>query len=411
MGNIGSVAFKSNIDIKIGQTTSDHKAYAGFGAVLTSIMNSNPSQPIQNKLAIGDLLSQEEIKDLISFLNNQDILNLENGKEILNQLLSDINLKPEEMAKDLLTFSDIDLSSILEKLRSISTENKKISNNQNELLDNMDDLVALLSAIQSLPVHEFKKIVDQDFAKLMKFTKLVDLLSKNQDSSMQNENNTKLIESLSAKLDQLMKPTSTSFKTDYLQRTFTLLTGELNQDSSSNISASGKQIEGLEIGGNFLQHMTKSEQLTLMLGEARRPVSTEQLIQQFENILAKSQFSKADGIQRLLIKLAPEHLGSLRIELIHKDQMLVAKILTTTGVAKDSLESQLNGLKQAMANQNIQVEKIEISQQMTSQERSLHRDSQQQGKEHEEHKKEQEQTNSQGEFNDSFLEALVNLEV
>ncbi|HYK74785.1 MAG TPA: flagellar hook-length control protein FliK [Pseudoneobacillus sp.] len=407
MGNIGSVAFKPNVNLSMSNKTSDTKTYAGFGAVLTSIMNSNPVTPTENKLATGELLSQEEIKDFISFLENQDILNLENGPELLNQLLSDSNINPKEIAKGLLSISDKDISTILDKLKQILEENKVSKDEENQLFDNMDDLVSLLSAIQSLPIHEFKKIVDQGFAKLMKFTKLVDLLSKNQDSVMKNESNTKLFDSLTAKLEQIMKNSPTSFKTEYLQKTFTLLSGELNQ----NISTSGKQVEGLEFGNHFLQHMTKPEQLTLMLGEARRPVSTEQLIQQFENILAKSQFSKTEGMQKLLIKLAPEHLGSLRIELIHKDQILVAKILTSTGAAKDSLESHLNGLKQAMANQNIQVERIEISQQMNSQERFLNRDSQHQGRGQDDRKKEPEQQDSQDEFNESFIEALVNLEV
>ena len=52
-------------------------------------------------------------------------------------------------------------------------------------------------------------------------------------------------------------------------------------------------------------------------------------------------------MQKLLIKLHPDNLGSLRIELIQKDQTMVARILTTTDAAKEALESHLHSLKDA----------------------------------------------------------------
>lgn len=151
--------------------------------------------------------------------------------------------------------------------------------------------------------------------------------------------------------------------------------------------------------------------MTLMLDKMGKPVSSEQLIQQFESILSKSQFSKIDGTQRLFIKLNPENLGSLRIELIQKDDTIVAKILTTTGAAKDALESQLHGLKHALTAQNIQVDRIEVSQQvMTPQEKFMHRE--QPGghpKEQQGQQPSKEQTDD-SEFDQSFEEALLNME-
>ena len=66
------------------------------------------------------------------------------------------------------------------------------------------------------------------------------------------------------------------------------------------------------------------------------------------------------------------------MELIQKDSTLIAKFMTTTANAKDILESQIQSLKQAFSSQNIQIERIEISQQLNQQERYFNRDSQQQ---------------------------------
>ena len=159
-----------------------------------------------------------------------------------------------------------------------------------------------------------------------------------------------------------------------------------------------------------IQPMTKPEQLTLLQGQSGKPVSTELLIQQFEAILSKSQLLNTGGNQKLFIKLYPEHLGSLRIELMQKESMLTAKIMTTTSIAKDILESQIQSLKNAFSSQNIQVERIEISQQMSQQERFLHKDSQQQ-QEQKQQRQQEEQKQHEQQFMVSFEEELINAEV
>jgi flagellar hook-length control protein FliK len=89
---------------------------------------------------------------------------------------------------------------------------------------------------------------------------------------------------------------------------------------------------------------------------------------------------------------------------------MIARIVTSTASAKEILDSQLNGLKQAFSSQNLQVEKIEISQQMTQQERAFNKDPQHQGQGQQQN---QEDKNPQpdSKFNNSFEEALLNTEV
>ena len=71
----------------------------------------------------------------------------------------------------------------------------------------------------------------------------------------------------------------------------------------------------------------------------------------------------------------------------------MAKFMTTTANAKDILESQIQSLKQAFSSQNIQIERIEISQQLNQQERYFNRDSQQQ-QEQRQQREQDEQSNS-----------------
>ena len=80
--------------------------------------------------------------------------------------------------------------------------------------------------------------------------------------------------------------------------------------------------------------MSKPYELTLTQSQSGNKVSTDQLIQQFESILSKSQLMTSGGNQKLFIKLYPEHLGALRVELIQKDSTLIAKFMTSTATCE-----------------------------------------------------------------------------
>ncbi|WP_370297289.1 flagellar hook-length control protein FliK [Rossellomorea marisflavi] len=113
-----------------------------------------------------------------------------------------------------------------------------------------------------------------------------------------------------------------------------------------------------------------------------KPEQPESFVQQFQNLLGKSQFSSMGSLSKLFIKLYPEHLGSVRIELLQQNGVMTAKIMASSASAKEMLDSHLQGLKQAFHSQNIQVDKIELSQSLSDPERAFRGQSQQQSKEH-----------------------------
>src|SRR5690606_18063617 len=98
-------------------------------------------------------------------------------------------------------------------------------------------------------------------------------------------------------------------------------------------------------------------------------------------------------------------------ELIQKDGMLTAKILASTALGKEMLDSSSNQLRQGFTSQNIQLEKLEITQALqesTRQEKNQdfqHSFKQQQEQQQQEHSTEEldEQT--------SFQEYLEEMEV
>ena len=91
----------------------------------------------------------------------------------------------------------------------------------------------------------------------------------------------------------------------------------------------------------------------------------EQLMRELQNVFKRANFGQTGGTNRISIKLYPEHLGQLRIELLQTNGLLTARILASNVLGKEMLESQLHQLRQAFLQQNIQVERIDISQMLT----------------------------------------------
>ncbi len=61
--------------------------------------------------------------------------------------------------------------------------------------------------------------------------------------------------------------------------------------------------------------------------------------------------------------LFPEHLGHLEVQIVSQEGQVSVQIVTDSSLAKESLESQLQQLRQSLLSQGLQVQKLEIIQQ------------------------------------------------
>ncbi|QKS71435.1 flagellar hook-length control protein FliK [Paenalkalicoccus suaedae] len=103
--------------------------------------------------------------------------------------------------------------------------------------------------------------------------------------------------------------------------------------------------------------------IPLMQQEGQTRVSQEQFIRQFENLLQRSAFTEINGMKQMTIKLHPQHLGRLDIQIQQLNGVITARVMTSNAMTRELLDSQLHHLKQAFQSQQLQVEKVEISQQ------------------------------------------------
>lgn len=403
---VGSLGIFNTAGTGIPNSADSKGIQAGFGAILTSTLSGKLPAMTDGQNQV--FLSDQELKDLVNYLNVMDLGELEEGM----QLLGNIDPDPKNLLSQALSHLGISKDEIEQLLAkwSLLTESETSEFSANDLVN---PLLAFVAKLSDLPEKDLATKLGKEEMQAIKAMKLFELLSKysSTEGIVKDSAIKESFKLLTSKLEVLQ---GIKFPTEHVQARITRLAAELNLSNKktfegfSNFDAERSiKTDGAGAAIPFLPHMARAEQMTVMLQNPDKQVSAEHLMKQFESILSRSQFMNSGGTQKLFIKLYPEHLGSLRIELLQKDQTMIARIITTNSTAKETLESQINGLKQAFATQNITVDKIEVTQQTQQQERFLNRDSKDHHNNQPEEKGKDKQEDSEG-FSISLEEALLN---
>ncbi|MBS2968987.1 flagellar hook-length control protein FliK [Metabacillus sp. KIGAM252] len=162
---------------------------------------------------------------------------------------------------------------------------------------------------------------------------------------------------------------------------------------------------------NTQSPLPKSEQLLLFIktDSTGSRVNQEDMIQQIQQILSKSKFVTVNGSEKLFLKLYPEHLGELRIEIMQSDGKWTAKFTAGSLMVKEVIESHLHQLKQGLTAQHIQMEKIEVLHSFTSSSRDFAQEQGERGRHGEQSNRENQRKESmERSFEDSLNEELNN---
>ncbi|MBM6618442.1 flagellar hook-length control protein FliK [Bacillus suaedaesalsae] len=406
------------------------KEKSPFATLLNNVNEGNNAPSVMKKDPKTGELIHPIAKDVQAALMGGEELNVEKLEELLAQL-AEQGLLPQNLDVEMLQNANI--TPILELLPE-----ELVSNLQQLFLDQtpiqevmvMDGeqlpLVNILASLIYLNHASHTQAIPEDQQALLPlFNHLTNQLNKLEggiQGFMQtaNEDVAKEVEVFLSKFhtkltgQQPIAIDANNSKLDYVKALYqrTLGSEDAVKKTPSQDSVSKVMVMGVEPQNS----MNRVQQFALFVEQSSKPLNQEQFIKDFQNILSKSSLQNGTNGMRLLIKLYPEQLGSLRIELIQQQGVLVARMIASSTQAKELLESQLQGLKNAFANQNIQVEKLEIINSASLQqqfERSLDRDSNgQRGYSNKEGNGKDEQGNeSQSTFEDAFKEELLNTEV
>ncbi|MGE7769728.1 flagellar hook-length control protein FliK [Viridibacillus arvi] len=317
----------------------------GLEGLLGKVLNSN---------ATGDQEQAITIEDMSNILGVTSLTDL---NKLLNGSIDEAALSNESISLDkigeLLGVNVEDLQAAIQKLTGDGTQAKDIW----DLLAGIDqNAFAFMQNLMSSISGEKGATVSQSQASdVLKFLKLVELAAPKTDLVLNQELQVfqvkEWMSALSTKVEQL-----------------------LNQASSSQLPlVKSKDVQPLMIN---LTDASANESVTTTLTETKGTANTtvtltlptnkasqaETFVKEFQAIMNRSQTSNAQGMTKLLIKLYPENLGTIRVELVQKDGVMTARLLASTALGKEMLDSQLNSLKQGLVNQNIQLDRIDVAQ-------------------------------------------------
>lgn len=378
-----------NVQTSSNNVQSGQQATNSFGSVFSSIAGNvqlavAPVQELtvsgitdESIMAIFNATSIEElgtaIKDLTDGESKLDsISNLGN----LEELASLLNLEPKQL-----------IESLIQLLEQAGLDEEELS-----AVANTNDFWTALNAIDKVAPQFFAQLTDalegkgeiskQQAIELLTLLKTAELTAPKIDLLLKQEQQVFTLQgylvTTGERFENVLN-SSSSAKNGMVQliESKNIVRFVVPVDAARTLTDDGTMEKGSESSPSTVSTKDASQQvvssalgtvvatkgeLTLTEVENRTNARNEALIKEMQTIFKRANFGQADGTNRLLIKLYPEHLGQIRIELLQVNGIMTARILASTALGKDMLESQLHQLRSAFLQQNLQVERIDVSQ-------------------------------------------------
>lgn len=295
--------------------------------------------------AIKKLLQEEKEsldEDTYTIITNEisNIINV-----LATQILSilgtfETNIDTTNLLKGLLTNpvdENMDTSAILkELLANVSTET---SNLLKEKQGTLDVATVLQNFLEKLQKNEssLTKDVKNTVINLQDIQRMLKDASSNSTNSTEQTVNT------------MAKETSKVVN----------LLGSFTNDSQGESQAQESSVKQDLL--NILKPTTNGQFAIFVSGEGKK-ANTEAFVRELYDVMTKGSLQNTNSMKKLTIRLFPENLGSIRIELIQKDSNIVARILTSNGKTKDLIDSSLPLLQHLLQQNQVSIGKIETSQ-------------------------------------------------
>ncbi|KAB0441847.1 flagellar hook-length control protein FliK [Lysinibacillus fusiformis] len=323
-----------------------------FGQVLSSSTQSNQSAQTTPNNELADLQqvlnadSLEEVLDLLGIPHDDGLLILqlgEDGKAVSMDEMLDLD--------NILNALGIDNEQLQKIVQQLLGEEKEASDVW-ELLSLVDAQAPILQAQIGAALQGEGQVTPKEATQLLQVLKLAQLVGQKSDLTAPQENLLTTVKSLlttlQAQVETIQVTTTKSTGTLSLQG-FQQVQMTKQSETSSNEMVTPQTVQ------------TKPDTFQVTLPTAK-PAQSEALLKEMQAIINRAQISNAQGITRLTIKLYPENLGTIRIELVQNDGVLTARLLASTAHGREMLDSQSHQLKQAFVQQNIQVDRLDIAQ-------------------------------------------------
>ncbi|WP_438317607.1 flagellar hook-length control protein FliK [Sporosarcina sp. FA9] len=338
-----------------GMQSGNLKENSGFGSIFSGIMAGLPATPI-----VTEVISEGATDSaLLAILNAKTL-------EELNAVLNAIGVE------------DLDATiKINDFFKMTELENLEIDPQRL-----MDNILPLLDAIDTLTPQFFKNLLTSLEGKgeipkeqaidLLAFLKTIEVAAPKTDLHVRQEQQVFSLQSMIATIannfeTNLNAKSNGNIELVQLPQQIMrfVMQSDTNQSSNNNDgnpkeAPKDTQTQAISAASSNLANIKSDLPATEV--ENRNNARNETLLKEMQNLFKRSNFGQAGGTNRLLVKLYPEHLGQVRIELIQTNGVMTARILASTALGKEMLDSQLHQLRASFQQQNLQVDRIDITQ-------------------------------------------------
>lgn len=379
---------------EVPKPTTDNKNES-FGTMFNKVVNQQKA-PEKTASAVepaeetGVVLKAENVKELLDILGLQEIdglillddklISVEELMGNLSALLQLVNLDEQDLQRFMvdLTNQQDAVEDVWALLSALSTDDSGIQSK----------LSAMLQGEHTMTPKEANQ-----FVAMLKF---IQVAAKDVDLTSMQEGKLQSLSTLLENVVTTMTKTSTETKA-------ALPFEHLLTQAKSEVKPTGQEA----LTQNTIQTRPNTFQVTLPQAQ---PGQSEALLKEMQAIINKAQISQNQGITRLMIKLYPENLGTLRVELVQQNGILTARMLASTAAGREMIDNQLHQLKQAFVQQGLQVERIDVGQTLQDTDRN---NREQQGFFNQFFKRQQQEQENKKEQKEqqSFEEFLANEEV
>lgn len=330
------------------QATSVNNQLFGnvFGQILSSqqvphsiplIPNATEKDVVQDLLAILDSVSLEELESLIG--SNEWTVNPKELKELLSKLLGENTEPTIEMAD----------TNVWDLLAGMNEQATKLT----------DAIVLSLNGQGPVSPVEAKQAVE--------LLKVAQLIGNKSDLTLKQESTLFDLKQLLGGVKEsvsLLVPNEQKTQVNIpvvMQALKTTVQPIVAQQISNEAIIETKEVTTTVQIQSSTVVQTKVETVSMTL-PTEKTAQSEEFLKELQKVMNRVQFGQTGGANRLVIKLYPEQLGTVRIELIQKDGILTARMLASTALGKELLDANSNHLRQSLVSQNIQLDKLEITQ-------------------------------------------------
>lgn len=392
--------------------TSNKEDLATFGSVFGQIVSSSnkTQQPTQSAdqidtselAAVLNADSIEDVLDVLGISHDDGLLMLQIGEEgkvvAIDEMLNLDNLM------DALGIDAEQLQKLVQQLLGEDKEAKDVW----ELLSLVDAQAPMLQTQIVAALQGEGQVTPKEVAPLVQMLKLAQLVGQKTDLTASQENVLTDIKSLLTTM-QTQVETTLSEQQVTTKTTVTLpLQGFQKVVQQVQVTKQSDTSANEMVTSNTVQTKADTFQVTL---PAAKPAQSEAFLKEMQAIINRAQISNAQGITRLSLKLYPENLGTIRIELVQNDGVLTARLLASTAHGRELLDSQVHQLKQAFVQQNIQVDRLDIAQSLQDADRQQRDQNFFNNFFRQQQEDEQEQKSDDDDEGKSFSEYLISEEV